>query len=177
MPSALAFRRPVSSIVAVVAVAVLCGAVEPLLAQTIRPGRPAPGTGATRARTTSIQGGAWSADNTPIPHANLRLRNVVTGKIEATAVADEHGQFVFNGIPEGTYLVELVTPAGKVLTVGHTFVVAPGETVATFVRLGPKVPWFNGFFGNAALAVAASAATAGVLALSPESVPSVSPNR
>jgi hypothetical protein len=134
-------------------------------------------TGAIRARVTSIHGGAWRADNTPIPEARLRLRNVVTGKIDATTVADEEGQFVFTGIPEGTYLVEMVSESGKVLTLGQVFTVAPGESVATFVRLGTKVPWFTGFFGNASLAVAASAAAAGVLALSPESVPSVSPNR
>ena len=120
---------------------------------------------------------AWRADNTPLPGAHLRLRNAVTGRIEATTVADEAGQFTFAGIAEGTYLVEMVTEAGKLLTVGHVFTVAPGETVATFVRLGTKVPWFNGFFGNAALAVAASAATAGVVALSPGTVTAVSPNR
>jgi hypothetical protein len=86
-------------------------------------------------------------------------------------------QFAFGDIPEGTYLVEMITESGKVLAVGHTFTVAVGETVATFVRLGAKVPWFTGFFGNAALAVAASAATAGVLAMSPETITSVSPNR
>ena len=102
---------------------------------------------------------------------------MTTGKIQAHTVADAAGRFVFSGIPQGTYLVELVSEGGRILTVGHVFAVAPGETVATFVRLGPTVPWFTGFFGTAALAVAAGAATAGVVALSPEIVTSVSPNR
>lgn len=143
----------------------------------IRPARPVQGAGSIRLRATTIQGGAWHADNTPIPQARLRLRSVVTGKVEATTEANAAGEFTFSGIAEGTYLVELLSNAGKVLAVGQTFTVAPGHTVATFVRLGPRVPWYNGFFGNAALAVASTAAVVGVTAMAPEVVTSVSPNR
>ena len=139
--------------------------------------RPLQASGAIRVRATAVQGSAWRADNTPLPYAFLRLRNVLTGKTEASTVADGGGRFTFGGIREGTYLVELVDERGKVLTVGHVFTLGPGDTVATFVRLGPNVPWFNGFFVNAALVVAASAATAGVAAVSPASVTAVSPNR
>ena len=128
-------------------------------------------------RPTTIQGGAWHANNTPIPAARLRLRSVVTGKVAATTEANAAGEFTFSDIAAGTYLVELVSDGGKVLAVGQTFTVAPGETVATFVRLGPRVPWYNGFFGNAALAVASTAAVAGVAAMAPGVVTSVSPNR
>jgi hypothetical protein len=124
-----------------------------------------------------VQGSAWRADNTPIPRAILRLRNVTTGKIQAATTADDAGRFAFDRIPAGTYLVELINEGGRVLTIGHVFTIAPGETVATFVRLGANVPWHDGFFGKTALAVAASAATVGVAALSPEIVTSVSPNR
>jgi hypothetical protein len=127
-------------------------------------------------RTTSIVGVAWQADNTPIPNAKVRLRNVVTGRIAAAAMANEAGQFTFSGVEPGSYLIELVTDAGKIQTVGHTFTVAPGETVATFVRLSAKAPWFNGFFSNAASAVAATAASAGVTALAPEAKPCSSPS-
>src|SRR5689334_19027498 len=40
-------------------------------------------------RATTILGAAWNSDNTPIKGANLRLRNVVTGKIEAVTKANE----------------------------------------------------------------------------------------
>ena len=165
--------------VAMALAASVCIPEVPVGAQSapVRVSRPVQGSGAVRPRATTIQGTAWRADNTPIPGALLRLRNVITGKIEATAVADAAGGFVFRGLPEGTYLVELVNEGGKVLAVGHVFTIGRGETVATFVRLGAKVPWFNGFFGNAALAVAATAATAGVVALAPEVMTSVSPNR
>ena len=134
------------------------------------------------ARATSILGAAWHADNSPIPNARVRLRNVHTGRIEAAAVANERGQFAFTSIEGGTYAIELVSEDGRVLALGHTFTAAPGETVATFVRLANKVPWFkaifgagDGFFSNAAALVAASAAATGVTAIAPEEVRCVSP--
>lgn len=126
-------------------------------------------------RTISIMGAAWKADNSPIPNAKLRLRNVVTGKIEATAVANETGQFIFTDLESGSYIVELVSDSGKILTIGHTITVGPGETVATFVRTGTKVPWFNGFFGNAASSVSSAAASTGVTAVAPEAMQCASP--
>jgi hypothetical protein len=125
-------------------------------------------------RSASIIGAAWNADNTPIPFAKLRLRNVVSGRIQAHTVADELGKFAFRSVEPGSFVVELVSDDGRILTVGHTFSAAPGETVATFVRLGTKVPWFNGFFGNAAAIVASTAAAAGVTALAPEEMTCVS---
>lgn len=126
-------------------------------------------------RPSAIVGGAWEADNTPIPQARLRLRNVVSGRMHAVTVADDLGQFAFQSVEPGSYVVELVAESGKVLTVGHTFSLGVGETVATFVRLATKIPWFTGFFGNAAAAVAATAAAAGVTALAPEEMTCASP--
>jgi hypothetical protein len=128
------------------------------------------------------------ADNTPIPNAIIRLRNVVSGKIEATTVANLVGRFAFQQTAPGTYLVELVNQRSQVLAVGQTFTVGPGETVATFVRLGSQGRWFNILFGNAALTVAAGVATVGlsvadtaaglgIPAVSAETVTAVSPNR
>ena len=118
-------------------------------------------------RGTSILGNAWTADNKPIANARLRLRNVTTGKVEAITISNEAGQFTFANIEGGSYVVEMINEAGKVLTVGHVFSIAPGETVGTFVRLGTKVPWFSAFFGNTAAAAASAAASEGITALAP----------
>ena len=59
----------------------------------------------------------------------------------------------------------------KLLAVGQVFTIAPGETVATFVRLGTKLPWFAGFFSNAAAAAITAAASEGVTALAPVARP------
>jgi hypothetical protein len=132
--------------------------------------------GAVASRATSIAGVAWNADNAPLPGARIRLRDVVTGKVAMTSRANEAGQFNFSGMEPGSYLIELVNDRDKILAVGQTFTIDPGETVATFVRLGAKAPWFNGFFGNAAGAVASAAAAAGVTAIAPEAKPCSSPS-
>jgi hypothetical protein len=129
----------------------------------------------SRAPATSIIGAAWNADNTPIPNARLRLRNVVTGRAQAATVANPAGRFTFADIESGTYVVELISDAGKVLAVSHTATVGPGETIVTFVRLGSKVPWFDGFFRNAATVVSSAAASTGIVAMAPEQMQCVSP--
>jgi hypothetical protein len=135
-----------------------------------------PGTGiVVAASATAILGTAWNSDNTPIPSAKIRLRNVLTGKIDANTVASDLGQFSFDGVESGSYVIELVSDSGKVLAISHRFSLAPGETVATFVRLGTKLPWFHGFFGNAAASVATVAASTGVTAVAPEQMACASP--
>jgi hypothetical protein len=116
---------------------------------------------------TSILGAAWNVDNAPIPQATLRLRDVVTGRAVAVSRANDAGQFAFENIEGGSYVVELLNDAGKVQAIGHIFTIAPGETVATFVRLEAKVPWAVAFFTNTANAVASAAASQGITALAP----------
>jgi hypothetical protein len=118
-----------------------------------------------------IVGAAWTADNQPVPNANLRLRNVISGKIEATTVANAAGRFTFDGVEGGSYVTELVSDSGRILALGHTFSVAPGETIATFVRLGAKAPWFAGFFSNAAASSVSAASSLGVTALGSSGIP------
>jgi hypothetical protein len=43
--------------------------------------------------------------------------------------------------------------------------------VATVVRLGTNVPWYSGFFSNAASIVASSAASQGITAMAPVQLP------
>src|SRR5438034_9912851 len=72
-------------------------------------------------RATAILGAAWTADNEPIRQANLRLRNVVNGKIQAATVSNDTGKFAFENVPGGSYVVELVNGKGHILVVGHVF--------------------------------------------------------
>lgn len=153
-------------------VSALCSAVSAMLVVSLA----AVPLGDTKP-ATSIQGVAWEADNSPVRFAKIRLRNVVNGRIQSGVIANADGRFVFKEIPPGAYLVELVNDEGRVLAVGHTFSLASGETVATFVRLARKAPWFQGFFSNAAGLVAAAAATTGITAVAPEAVPPVSSAR
>lgn len=122
-------------------------------------------------RSASVMGAAWNADNSPLKGARLQLRNVLTGQIEASAVANDAGQFTFDGVEGGTYVVELVNDSRKVLAIGHPFSISPGETVATFVRLSTRAPWVQGFFSNAAAAAISTAASEGITAIAPVARP------
>lgn len=147
-------------------------AVVSLLADDRAAASPTTVPGAARASSassasTKVLGAAWHHDNTPIKDANLRLRNVVTGKVLAVAKANDLGRFTFDNVEPGTYVVELVNDSGRVQTVSHVFTVAPGETVATFVRLDAHKSWATSFFSSTAGAIVATAATEGITALAP----------
>jgi len=123
--------------------------------------------GRAAGKSSSVLGAAWHHDNTAIKGANLRLRNAVTGKVLAIAKANDLGRFTFDNVEPGTYVVELVNDSGRVQTVSHVFTVAPGETVATFVRLDAHKSWATSFFSSTAGAIVATAATEGITALAP----------
>ena len=123
---------------------------------------------------TTVIGWAREANNAPVRGARLQLRNVVTGYIEAMAVADAAGEFSFEGFEGGTYVVELVDPGDDVLAVGQVLNVAPGETAATFLKLAEKPSFMTGmtgFFNNTAASVLSSAAGAGMIGVVPTGNP------
>jgi hypothetical protein len=113
----------------------------------------------------AVIGTVWRQDNSPIANGLLRLRNVTTGRIVLGTQSDAMGRFSFPQVAQGSYIVELVDDAGSIRAVGHMFSVGPGDTVATFIRLGSRAGWFDGFFTNAAAAALATAASLGVTAV------------
>lgn len=114
--------------------------------------------------SATVRGVAWNSDNSTIPNAKVRLRNIHSGKVEANAVTGEDGRFTFSPVEGGPYVVELLGDNGRVVAVGESFRVEPGETAATFVRLSPRRPWLAAIFSNAATGVIAAASHAGVTA-------------
>ncbi len=146
------------------------------LAAAARPGGPGPAPAGHSPIAGTILGAVWDAQSVPVPDALVRLRNLTTTRIEATTRAGGTGRFAFQHVEGGDYVLELVSDGGRVVAVGQTFSVAPGETVATFLRLGARVPWFSGFFNNAAASAVASAASLGLTAVSTTGQPA-SPTR
>ncbi len=133
---------------------------------------PAPVRGAPVAAGTRVMGFAWTATNAPLPNAAVQLRNVTSGRVEARAVTDSSGEFVFENVEgNATYVVELLDERGRVVAVGQPFALAPGETVATFVRLVARRPWFAGWWRDTAAAVVASASSLGIAAVAPPEQP------
>ena len=112
-----------------------------------------------------VLGTAWKADNTPLAEARVRLRDVQTGTIVANTIANANGEFRFDGVDDGAYIIELVTDRGWVRAIGKLFGVKSGRNIATSVRLSGKVPWFPGFFGNAAADAVMAASRVGVTAI------------
>jgi hypothetical protein len=115
----------------------------------------------------AVVGSVVDARDKGVSEAPVRLRNLASGKVDGTGRSNAAGQFAFERVVGGSYIVEVVDRAGNVVAVGHTFVVLPGETVATIVRLAGRTRWFPGLFGNAAAAAVATAASLGVTAVAP----------
>ena len=97
------------------------------------------GSSVAGARVTSVMGYLWAGEGTPISNATVQLRNIVTGQVEQVSTTLQNGAFAFNNVQGGTYAIEYVSDsAGRLLAIGQAFSVAPGETVATFVRLSSE---------------------------------------
>jgi hypothetical protein len=113
---------------------------------------------------------------------------VTSGSLAAEAVTSDAGEFAFEQLTSGTYVVEVASEGGDVMAVGQPISVDLGETVATFVRLPLPPTWYvtavallggdssggsaatrgvtailSDTFGNTAAGVIATAATAGVI--------------
>ena len=93
--------------------------------------------------TATLVGEARSADNRALPNATVQLRDAVRGSIVARAETDVRGQFVFTGLAQGAYIVELTAqpislepgrPTQIVGAASQLITVNPGETKATLVR-------------------------------------------
>jgi hypothetical protein len=162
MPAALGVSmfRAAGSRAMVVGAALLLAA-GPGLAQA--PAEPPPAAASTT--VGAVDGSAWKGDAQPYPHARIRLRSVDTGRGVARTVSDGDGQFRFERVDPGAYVVELLSSGDKVLAVGDLFGVAAGGQATTLVRLSSKAPWVAGFFGNAAAAAITAASTLGVTAV------------
>ena len=122
---------------------------------------------ATTTRAISVMGFAWSATNDPLPNVDVQLRNLLTGTVEARSRTSDAGEFLFTDLEGGTYVVELINDSGRVVALGAPFTVAPGETVATFVRLALPAPWFTTVMSNSAVAAVSTAAGIGVVGVTP----------
>ncbi len=142
------------------------------------------------ARTTAVMGYLWTANNSPISNATVQLRNTVSGNVEMYTHTNAYGEFMFNNIDGGSYVIEYVnnadsaiaTAAGSasrasaIMAVGHPFSIAPGETVATFVRTLNNIPIFlPNVAGNVAASAVQTAASAGVTAVVTPIAPVVNP--
>ncbi len=126
---------------------------------------PAPRSTVAPATTGRVIGVAWKSDSTRYPNARIRLRYVTTGRAVDRTDTNAEGEFHFEGVEPGAYVVELVSDTDRVLALGDLFGVTPGSVVTTAVRLSSRAPWFAGFFTNAAAAAISAASSIGITAV------------
>ena len=132
-------------------------------------------------RTTQIMGYLWQANNNPLSNVSVQIRNVTTDAVEKIVTTDATGQFLFQNVQPGEYIIEYVNDsATKLLAVGHPFTVSPGETVATFVRLSNGLPMLlpnelSNLSSNVATQAVQSAADVGVTSVATPLVSVVPP--
>lgn len=120
------------------------------------------------AKATSVVGYLWTANDTAIGDATVQLRNTVTGQVEALTRTNGIGEFIFNNVDGGSYVVEYAADqaASQLLALGHPFTVAPGQTVVTFVRMSNVIPaLIPDAVSNVAAAAVQGATSAGVTAV------------
>ncbi len=118
---------------------------------------------------TTIQGNALDSANQAMANAVVRLRDARVGRIVDTVTTDRTGLFAFRAVDPGTYIVELLGDDGTVLASSQMLNVGSGEVISAVVKLPFRIPPFGGILGHSvpsAVAVAAAAATSGILATS-----------
>lgn len=127
-------------------------------------GATAAGNGLVRS-TQQVMGYLWTANNGAITDATVQLKNTVTGEILQRTATNSAGEFLFQNVDAGEYVIEYVSGStSRLVALGHPFTVSPGETVATFVRLSNGLPMLlpNELTNNVAQQAVASAAKQGV---------------
>ena len=96
----------------------------------MQPWQPSTVTGATQ-----IIGTVIDIRQVPVANAKVRLRNLNTGQIEQEAITNEKGEYVFEVVEPGSYVVEMVMIDGTIIALSNAGVLRRYETLQTVVQL------------------------------------------
>jgi hypothetical protein len=148
----------------------------PLVLALFCTGAAQPARPSHRPSATVVSAFVWDAVNAPVPNMTVALRNLATARIDRTQNSDENGHVSFRGVDRGMYVLEVADTRGVVVATGQTFSIDEGESVATFVRLTGRSPWYSGLFNNVGAIAVATAAGLGATAVGASGQPQ-SPGR
>lgn len=123
-----------------------------------------------------INGVAIDSDQTPLPNATIRLRNLDENKIEQVVTANERGEFSFIARPDVPYVVEIADQAGRIVAVGDVIMANAGEVAGAVVALPSRLPALAGVFGDTASSVMSAATGTGLTVIDP-TLPELSPRK
>ena len=132
-------------------------------------GLPAPlAAAATPQANGQISGAAKDNDQRPLPNTVVRLRNVANGQLVGATRTNTLGEFSFTGLGQGTYVIEIVDAAGKIIGTSAQISLAAGTMAVSGVAItataaGAAAAAGGGaFFASTAGVVLIVAAGAGV---------------
>lgn len=91
--------------------------------------------------TGSLTGIARTSAGQPLSDHSVRVRDVRTGDVAATSRTGPNGAFLIPALDTGSYVVEIVDAAGRIVAVSTIAAVAEGRTasVAVTAASGPLV--------------------------------------
>jgi hypothetical protein len=158
-------------LITVIAAALVTGGVSAPAAQQANvdkaPGRIVPmGLAPSLQSRTLVQVRAQDAKGTAIAGAEVRLRELASGRATASATASTLGECDFQ-VPPGTYVAELIARDGGVDSVSDATTVASGEVAQAVVRQQARSRSFAWWLGATTTAALAQAASLGVFAVDP----------
>ena len=153
--------------------------------------RQASGVAATGggSRTSAVMGYLWTANNSPVSNATVQLRNTVTGEVEMYTKTNAYGEYLFNNLDTGSYVIEYTNNAvaetaqtavgaaskatDNIVALSQPFkIVEPGQVIPTFVRTVNNVAIvIPDVSSNVAATAVQTAATAGVTTIVAPNVP------
>lgn len=136
--------------------------------------------GAQAAASGSINGIARSSSGEVLPSYTVQLRNLQTGQLAGTTRSDVVGSFSFTDLPAGNYVVELVSPTGRIVGSSALIAVGSGATVTvslTAAAFGGAAAAGSTGGISTALIVTSLAAAAGIAAVIVVSRGDASPSR
>lgn len=81
----------------------------------------------------ALSGVAQNADKAPLPNFRVHVRNANTGELAGSTTSNQAGEFAFANLQPGSYVVEIVDAAGKVVGLSPSMTVAAGSTVTVTV--------------------------------------------
>ena len=108
----------------------------------------------------------------PVANYTVRLRNVDSGQIAASATTSGTGEFTFASLVAGNFIVELVDPAGKIIGTSAAVVLTAAQMNVTGVivtvneskKVVAAVPFFKSTAGLLVLAAAGGGAAIAIVA-------------
>ena len=121
-----------------------------------------------------INGVAIDSDQTPMPNATIRLRNLEANEIEQIVTSNGLGEFSFVARPDVPYVVEIADRAGRIVAVGDVIMANAGEVAGAVVTLPSRLPALAGVFGDTASSVMSAATGTGLTVVDP-TLPKLSP--